>query len=107
MRSMIRCIQVLALAGCLACARSFAQSNGEAIYKQKCLNCHGVAGLANSGVGRVMKVKPATDPNVRKMGEAEMMKAVRNEAGKMEAYKSSLTAAEIKASVEYFRTFVK
>lgn len=107
MKSRIRCIQVLALGGCLACAGSFAQSSGEAIYKQKCLNCHGAAGLANSGVGKVMKVKPVSDPDVKKMNEAEMIAVVRNGEGKMQAYKDSLTAAEMRASVNYFRMFVK
>ena len=91
----------------LACAGSIAQPNGEEIYKQKCLNCHGVTGLANSGVGKAMKVKPATDPDVKKMSEAEMIDAVRNGAGKMEAYNGILTEAQIRTSTDYFRRFVK
>jgi mono/diheme cytochrome c family protein len=107
MRRTIRFEVTLAAVVFLACAVSFAQSPGEAIYKQKCLNCHGVNGLANSGVGKIMKVKPVTDPDVRKMNEAEMIAAVRNGAGKMEAYKDSLTESQIKASVDYFRSFLK
>jgi len=88
-------------------ALSFAQSSGEAIYKTKCLNCHGPTGLANSGVGKLMKVKPINDPDVMKMTESEMIESVRKGMGKMQAYKGSLTEAEIKASVAYFRTFLK
>jgi mono/diheme cytochrome c family protein len=54
-----------------------------------------------------MKVKPASDPDVKKMSEAEMITAVENGQGKMQAFKGKLTDAQIKASVEYFRTFAK
>jgi mono/diheme cytochrome c family protein len=69
--------------------------------------CHGVAGLANSGAGKAMKVKPISDPAVKKLTEGEMIEAVRNGMGKMQAYKDKLTDAQIKDSVVYFRTFMK
>jgi mono/diheme cytochrome c family protein len=86
---------------------SFAQASGEAIYKQRCFSCHGVGGLANSGVGKIMKVKPVTDSDVRKMSEAEMIDVVRKGGGRMESYKDSLTESQIRATVEYFRSFMK
>jgi len=85
----------------------FAQGSGAEIYKAKCGSCHGADGMANSGVGKALKVKPANDPSVKKMDEAAMIAAVRDGQGKMKAYKGSLTDAEIKASVDYFRTFAK
>lgn len=85
----------------------FAQGDGAATYKAKCQMCHGAAGLADSGPGKAMKVKPVTDPEVKKMPEAEMIKSVTNGQGKMQAYKDKLTAAQIKDSVAYFRTFLK
>ena len=54
-----------------------------------------------------MKVKPATDPDVKKMNETQMIDAVRNGMGKMQPYKDKLTDAQIKDAVGYFRTFVK
>ena len=54
-----------------------------------------------------MKVKPVTDPDVLKMSEKEMIEATKNGMGKMQAYKDSLTGAEIKDSVDYFRSFIK
>ena len=103
----VRFILILAVLIISARAVCFAQSSGEAIYKAKCLNCHGTAGLANSGIGKVMKVKPVTDPEVLKMSEKEMVAAVRNGMGKMQAYKDSLKEAQIKESVDYFRSFIK
>lgn len=101
-RNTVAAMAVILLAGSV----SFAQS-GEATYKAKCQMCHGEKGLADSGPGKAMKVKPATDPEVKKQSEAQMIDAVRNGMGKMQAYKDKLTDAQIKDAVGYFRTFVK
>jgi mono/diheme cytochrome c family protein len=63
--------------------------------------------MAESGAGKAMKVKPASDPDLKKMSEVQMVDAVRNGMGKMQPYKDKLTDAQIKSSVTYFRTFVK
>ena len=107
MTKMIRSQVVLAVAVSLASAVCFAQSGGEATYKSKCLGCHGAAGLAETSVGKALKVKPVTDATVSKMPEADMIGAVKNGMGKMQAYKDKLTDAEIKDAVSYFRTFIK
>jgi cytochrome c6 len=102
-RSSVTAILVLFLAATV----SFAQSAGEATYKAKCQMCHGEKGLADSGAGKAMKVKPATDPDVKKLSEAQMIDAVHDGMGKMQAYKDKLTEAQIKDAVDYFRTFTK
>jgi mono/diheme cytochrome c family protein len=91
----------------LAGVAGFAQSSGEAVYKEKCLNCHGPDGMANSGVSKLMKVKPITDAGIKKLTEAEMIQLTRDGVGKMQAYRGVLTDAQIKASVDHFRTFLK
>ncbi|MGA8672326.1 MAG: cytochrome c [Terracidiphilus sp.] len=101
----------LKLAGLLLLASTigmpvFGQS-GPDIYKSKCQMCHGATGLADSGAGKVMKVKPASDPAVKKMTEGQMIEAVRNGMGKMQPYKDKLTDAQIKDSVVYFRSLMK
>ena len=90
----------------LASVVGFAQS-GEAAYKAKCQMCHGATGMADTGAGKSMKVKPATDPDVKKMSEAEMIKVTTDGAGKMPAYKGKLSDAEIKGAVDFFRSFSK
>jgi mono/diheme cytochrome c family protein len=107
MNNRFRSLWVLAVFAVVICAACFAQSPGDEVYKQKCQTCHGADGLANSGAGKVMRVKPVSDPEVRKLTEAVMIELVRNGAGKMQPYKSDLTAAQIKASVDYFRAFIK
>ncbi len=108
MKNAIRTNVVLAVVAAFACAVGFAQSSGEAIYKEKCLRCHGATGLANSGTGIAMKVKPITDPDIKKLSEAEMIEIVRNgKGGRMQPWKDELSNAKIKSAVDYFRTFIK
>jgi mono/diheme cytochrome c family protein len=63
--------------------------------------------MAETGPGKAMKVKPVTDPDVRKLSREQMVAATRNGMGKMQPYKDKLTDAQIKDAVDYFRTFVK
>jgi mono/diheme cytochrome c family protein len=84
-----------------------AQSASADLYKAKCQMCHGANGMADSGAGKAMKVKPAADPDVKKMSEAQMIDAVRKGMGKMQPFKDKLTDAQIKDSVVYFRSFIK
>jgi mono/diheme cytochrome c family protein len=107
MTNTFRSFITFAVAASFACASVLAQSSGETIYKQRCLNCHGANGLAGSGIGKIMKVKPVTDPDVIKLTEPEMIQMVRLGSGKMQPYKSDLTDVQIKISVDYFRTFLK
>ncbi|MFP5235012.1 MAG: c-type cytochrome [Acidobacteriota bacterium] len=86
---------------------AFAQSGGAAIYKAKCQMCHGASGMADSPAGKAMKVKPITDPEVKKLNEAQMIAATKNGMGKMKAFKDSLSDAQIKDAVGHFRTFLK
>jgi cytochrome c6 len=55
----------------------------------------------------MMGVKPATDPSVKSLSEAQMITDTTNGKAKMPAFKGKLTDAEIKASVDYFRAFAK
>jgi mono/diheme cytochrome c family protein len=106
MSKIIRFQVALAAGFLLAGAVGFSQSGG-AIYKAKCQSCHGAAGMADTPVGKALKVRPITDPAVRKSTEAQMMDATRNGMGKMQPFKGKVTDAQIKESVEYFRAFIK
>jgi mono/diheme cytochrome c family protein len=107
MATKTQCSIVLAVAASLAPAAIFAQSAGKAIYEHRCLACHGADGMAGAGIGKIMKVRPATDPAVKKYTRQEMIDFTRNGIGKMQAYKNDLTDEQIKDSVDYFRLFIK
>lgn len=88
-------------------AASFAQSSGEAIYKAKCQSCHGAEGTPNPGIAKMMGVKPVSDPSVKSLSEAQMITDTANGKGKMPAFKGKITDAQIKDSVDYFRSLAK
>ena len=96
---------MIAVLATTAATTGFAQ--GAETYKAKCQMCHGASGMADSPAGKAMKVKPITDPDVKKLTEAEMIKATNNGMGKMQPFKGKLTEAQIKDAVVYFRTFLK
>jgi mono/diheme cytochrome c family protein len=106
-KTTILSILACALTASLLGAPAFSQSSVKSLYEAKCQTCHGATGLANSSIGKMMKVKPVTDPSVYNMPDAEMIREVREGAGKMEPYKDSLSDAQIKALVDYFKTFIK
>jgi mono/diheme cytochrome c family protein len=106
MSKTIRFHLTLAAALLLSVAMGAAQS-GQATFKAKCQMCHGAAGMADSGAGKAMHIKPVTDPEVKQMSEAQMISAVSNGMGKMQPYKNSLTSTQIKDAVAYFRSFIK
>lgn len=86
---------------------AFAQSGGEAVYKAKCQSCHGAQGMPNPGIAKNMGVKAANDPAVKTETAAQMIAITTDGKGKMPAFKGKLTDAQIKDSVDYFRTFEK
>lgn len=91
----------------LAGATGFAQSSGQAVYKAKCQSCHGAQGVPNPGIAKMMGVKPATDPAVKANSAAQMIAITTNGKAKMPGFKGKLSEAQIKDSVDYFRTFMK
>ncbi len=108
MSKIIRMSSALAAIVLLSGAVGFAQTSGEATYKVKCQSCHGTEGVPSAGIAKAMGVKPASDPSVKSLSEAQMIAITTN--GKlphMPAYKGKLSDAEIKASVDYFRTLGK
>jgi len=103
----IRMSSALAAIILLSGAVGFAQSSGEATYKAKCQSCHGAQGVPNPGIANAMGVKPITAAEVKSVSEAQMITDTANGKGKMPAFKGKLSDAEIKASVDYFRSLAK
>jgi mono/diheme cytochrome c family protein len=94
---------VLALALCLAGTAGFAQSSGSDTYKAKCAMCHGATGTPNPGMAKLMGIKPASDPEMKKLTVEQIETAVKNGKGKMKPV-AGLSDAQIKAVAEYFKT---
>ena len=104
MTKAIRSQVVLALVVAVAGAVGFAQSSGEAVYKANCQSCHGSTGTPSPGIAKMMGVKPASDPDIKKLPADQEFDAVKNGKGKMKPMSPKLTDAQIKDSITYFRT---
>lgn len=105
MMKSIRSKVVLAAAFAVAGGMCFAQS-GEAVYKAHCQSCHGATGVPNPGIAKILGVKSASDPAVKKLTPAEMEAAVKNGKGKMKPV-AGLSDAQVKEVVTYFRELGK
>jgi len=81
--------------------------SGADTYKSKCAMCHGADGLAATNMGKMLKIPSFKDPALVKAPESQLIEATTNGKGKMPAYKSTLSAAQIKEVVAYIRTLQK
>jgi cytochrome c6 len=99
----LRNYAVLALAICLSGITGFAQSSGDAIYKAKCASCHGATGTPSPGMAKMMGIKPASDPDMKKLTVEQIETAVKNGKGKMKPV-SGLSDAQVRAVAEYFKS---
>jgi mono/diheme cytochrome c family protein len=102
MKRLIRSRAVLTFLILVAGNASFAASPGEAAYKAKCAMCHGAAGTPSAGMAKMMGIKPASDPAIKALTDAEMITAVKDGKGKMKPI-AGLTDPEIKEVVSYYR----
>ncbi|MGA7857322.1 MAG: cytochrome c [Terracidiphilus sp.] len=102
MTKTIRTLAVLAAAVCMTGAMSFAQ-DGAATYKAKCQMCHGATGTPSAGMAKAMGIKAVSDPDMKKLTEAEMIAAVKDGKGKMKPI-AGLTEPQVKEVVTYFRS---
>lgn len=84
-----------------------AQTSGADVYKAKCQMCHGPDGTANTPAGKAIKASSFKSPAVKNASNADLIAVVHNGKGKMPAYGTKLSDAQIKAAVAYIRTLQK
>jgi mono/diheme cytochrome c family protein len=91
----------------MLCAPAKADEKSAALYKQKCVACHGADGKADTPTGKTMKVRSFTGPEVAKMSDDELAGAIEKGKDKMPAYGKTMKPDEIKAMVAYVRSLAK
>ncbi len=99
-------LATLMFAGFATCT-VLAQSGGADIYKSKCAMCHAADGTADSPTGKAMKTPSFKDPAVVKMSSAELAAIIKTGKGRMPAYGTQLSDAQVKSVVAYIRTLQK
>lgn len=105
----MRAIFVAAVAAAVTVFSMSAKSEDKsaAVYKQKCVTCHGADGKGETPAGKAMKVRSFASPETAKMSDQELADAIEKGKGKMPKYGASMNADEIKAMVAYIRTLAK
>ena len=92
---------------------SAAAADAKANYDKGCAKCHGKDGKGNTKMGQKAGVKDYTDPKVQaEMTDAAAIKAIKeglkDKDGKVQMKPAEdLADADIKALVDYMRTFKK
>ena len=83
-------------------------AEGKAAYDKSCKNCHGATGEANPSMAKMMKVEIPNlgSPEVQKMSDADLAKAITQGKGKMQPIKS-VTGKSVDDVVAYIRTLKK
>ena len=82
-------------------------SDGPALYKAKCAACHGADGSGQTPMGKSMKLRDLRSPEVQKQSDKELYAVTADGKGKMPAYKTKLSEADINALVAHMRALAK
>jgi mono/diheme cytochrome c family protein len=78
-----------------------------ALYKTKCVACHGADGKGETAIGKANKIRDLGSPDVQKESDADLTAVVTAGKGKMPAYGKSLKPEQVKDLVAYIRTLAK
>ncbi len=99
--------RIVLAVGVFCIAVSGHAQSGSDTYKAKCQMCHAADGSGSTPAGKSMKALPLNSPDLIKASDADLIAATTNGKGKMPAYKTKLTAAQIKDTITYIRTLQK
>jgi mono/diheme cytochrome c family protein len=91
----------------LALPVSLLGADGAATYKAKCASCHAADGSGQTPMGKSMKLRDLRSPEVQKQTDKELFAVTADGKGKMPAYKTKLSEAEINALVAHMRELAK
>lgn len=92
-------IAVLVLA-----APALAAEDGPAIYKTKCVSCHGASGAGDTPMGKKLGVKDLGAARAQSLTDEELFDVISLGRNKMPAFEKRLAPEKIKQVVAYIRT---
>lgn len=99
---------VLVIFGAVVCPTWLAaQSDTAALFKSKCVMCHGEDGSGNTPSGKALKAKDLRLEETQKKSDAEIAEVITKGRGKMPAFGQKLKPEQIQQLVGYIRQLVK
>jgi cytochrome c6 len=78
---------------------------GTAIFKTKCVLCHGADGTGNTPLGKQLQAANLHSKEVQKLSDEEMHKIIHDGQANMPPFEDKLTDEEIDQVIQYVRTF--
>lgn len=108
MQSLIRYL----IAACILCfvavvTTMHAQSDPATTFKANCASCHAENGSADTPAGKAVHAKDLRSEEVQEKSASEISEVITNGNGKMPAFGSKLSPADIKKLATYVRTLGK
>ena len=100
-------MSTMLFAAFMGTAGSVMGADGEALYKSKCLMCHGADGSGSTPAGKAMGARDLRAPEVQKQTDAEIAKIVAEGRKKMPAFKNQLSEKELAAVVSFVRSLAQ
>lgn len=79
-------------------------ADGAATFKAKCAACHAADGSGSTPTGKKLALRPLGSAEVQTQSDDELAAIVTTGKGKMPAYGSKLSEADIKALVAHIRS---
>jgi mono/diheme cytochrome c family protein len=87
--------------------KAWAQDEGAAIFKSKCVLCHGGDGAGNTPLGKQLQAANLRSKDVQKKTNAELHKVVHDGQTNMPAFADQLSDEQIDQVIKYVRTLGK
>ena len=78
-----------------------------ALFKSKCVMCHGPDGSGNTPVGKAMGIIDLRSGQVEKLSNAQLSAIISKGKGKMPAFGGGLSKAQIDELVAFIRSLAK
>lgn len=104
---LLMCIALVFFATISSASDDAKTSPGEAIFKARCILCHGSDGTANTNMGKQLQARDLHGREVQKLSDAEMKQIISQGKGNMPPFDGQLSSEEIAQVVKYVRQFGK
>src|SRR5579859_49886 len=101
MKQTLRSLALIFLAAAVCPTWLAAQSDAAALFKSKCVMCHGEDASGNTPSGKALKAKDLRADETQKKSDAEIAAVVTNGRGKMPAFGQKLKPEQIQQLVGY------
>lgn len=87
---------------------AWAQGNpGEAIFKAKCVLCHGADGTGDTPLGKQLQAANLRSKDVQKKSNAELHKVIHDGQANMPPFADQLSDQEIDQVIRYVRSLAR